>query len=124
MSKAALNMAIAKFDIQYAKEGILFAAVCPGAVATEFNVNSEGKDLYFCVYCPPFFSFLDLQACPGHPALPLAMERIGAMIQGFGFTNLFTADEAAKTVLENTRTATIEKNGGALTGHDGEVLRV
>ena len=35
MSKAALNMAIAKFNAAYRKEGILFMAVSPGAVDSE-----------------------------------------------------------------------------------------
>lgn len=34
ISKIALNMAVAKFHAQYAKEGILFMAVCPGHVDT------------------------------------------------------------------------------------------
>jgi NAD(P)-dependent dehydrogenase (short-subunit alcohol dehydrogenase family) len=34
ISKAALNMVVTKFHAQYADEGILFMAVCPGSVAT------------------------------------------------------------------------------------------
>jgi NAD(P)-dependent dehydrogenase (short-subunit alcohol dehydrogenase family) len=34
ISKAALNMAVAKFDAQYRKEGILFLAISPGFVDT------------------------------------------------------------------------------------------
>lgn len=34
ITKAALNMAVAKFHAQYAEEGILFMAICPGSVAT------------------------------------------------------------------------------------------
>ena len=41
VSKGALNIAIAKFDAQYRKEGILFMAVSPGLVATKDMSNSE-----------------------------------------------------------------------------------
>ena len=34
MSKAALNVAVAKFSALYRKEGILVMAICPGAVDT------------------------------------------------------------------------------------------
>ncbi|KAJ3335302.1 hypothetical protein HDU93_005909, partial [Gonapodya sp. JEL0774] len=34
ISKAALNMAIAKFSAVYRKDGVLFMAICPGAVDT------------------------------------------------------------------------------------------
>jgi NAD(P)-dependent dehydrogenase (short-subunit alcohol dehydrogenase family) len=34
ISKAALNMAVAKFQAEYEKDGVLFMAVCPGAVNT------------------------------------------------------------------------------------------
>jgi NAD(P)-dependent dehydrogenase (short-subunit alcohol dehydrogenase family) len=34
ISKAAVNMAVAKFSAEYAKEGVLFLSVCPGMVNT------------------------------------------------------------------------------------------
>lgn len=34
ISKAALNVAVAKFSAQYAKDGILFMSICPGSVNT------------------------------------------------------------------------------------------
>lgn len=34
ITKAALNMVVTKFHAQYADQGILFMAVCPGSVAT------------------------------------------------------------------------------------------
>jgi NAD(P)-dependent dehydrogenase (short-subunit alcohol dehydrogenase family) len=39
ISKGALNIAVAKFDAQYRKEGILFMAVSPGLVATQDMSN-------------------------------------------------------------------------------------
>jgi NAD(P)-dependent dehydrogenase (short-subunit alcohol dehydrogenase family) len=41
ISKAALNMVVAKFSAEYAKDGVLFLSVCPGLVDT--GVNAEGK---------------------------------------------------------------------------------
>ncbi|CCT75917.1 related to protoporphyrinogen oxidase [Fusarium fujikuroi] len=39
ISKGALNIAVAKFDAQYRKEGILFMAISPGLVATQDTSN-------------------------------------------------------------------------------------
>jgi NAD(P)-dependent dehydrogenase (short-subunit alcohol dehydrogenase family) len=41
MSKAALNMAIAKFHAEYEKDGVLFMAICPGTVNTGQYDHSE-----------------------------------------------------------------------------------
>jgi NAD(P)-dependent dehydrogenase (short-subunit alcohol dehydrogenase family) len=38
ISKAAVNMAVAKFSAQYAEDGVLFIAISPGSVETgQFN---------------------------------------------------------------------------------------
>ena len=34
ISKAGMNLAVAKFSAQYAKDGVLFISICPGAVNT------------------------------------------------------------------------------------------
>ncbi|KAM0350963.1 hypothetical protein ACHAPU_002741 [Fusarium lateritium] len=62
MSKGALNVAVAKFDAQYRKEGILFMAISPGLVATQdmSNVTEEQIEGFkqmvaaFQVYAPGF----------------------------------------------------------------------
>ena len=41
ISKTALNMAVAKFSAQYAKEGVLFMSVSPGSVDTGYF--NDGK---------------------------------------------------------------------------------
>lgn len=51
ISKAAVNVAIAKYNALYKKEGILFLAVSPGYVATERHKgkkqkSSDGRDQY------------------------------------------------------------------------------
>ncbi|PNP84185.1 hypothetical protein FNYG_02873 [Fusarium nygamai] len=45
ISKGALNIAVAKFDAQYRKEGILFMAVSPGLVATQDTSNYTEEQL-------------------------------------------------------------------------------
>lgn len=44
ISKAGLNMAVAKFSAQYRKDGVLFMTICPGSVDTGYfdnRMNSE-----------------------------------------------------------------------------------
>jgi NAD(P)-dependent dehydrogenase (short-subunit alcohol dehydrogenase family) len=41
ISKGALNIAVAKFDAQFRKEGILFMAISPGLVATQDTSNCK-----------------------------------------------------------------------------------
>ncbi|KAH8912978.1 putative carbonyl reductase [Coniochaeta sp. PMI_546] len=46
MSKAALNMAVAKFSAVYREKGVLVMAICPGAVDTgslQIETDEEGK---------------------------------------------------------------------------------
>ncbi|OTB02393.1 hypothetical protein M426DRAFT_13538 [Hypoxylon sp. CI-4A] len=42
MSKIALNMAIAKFNAEFSKEGILFFCISPGVVATSNHLDPAG----------------------------------------------------------------------------------
>jgi NAD(P)-dependent dehydrogenase (short-subunit alcohol dehydrogenase family) len=41
ISKAAVNMAVAKFSAEYAKDGVLFLSVCPGSVDTGVYADSK-----------------------------------------------------------------------------------
>jgi NAD(P)-dependent dehydrogenase (short-subunit alcohol dehydrogenase family) len=53
ISKGAVNIAIAKYNALYNKEGILFLAISPGYVSTERNMGMLGnvpKDCYDYVY--------------------------------------------------------------------------
>ena len=43
MSKIALNLAVAKYHVQYASEGILFMAISPGLVDT--GMKPDGKPM-------------------------------------------------------------------------------
>ena len=40
ISKAGLNMVVAKFSAQYRKDGVLFMSICPGSVDTGYFDNS------------------------------------------------------------------------------------
>ncbi|KAG9494897.1 hypothetical protein J7337_013126 [Fusarium musae] len=44
ISKGALNIAVAKFDAQFRKEGILFMAISPGLVATQDTSNLDTEE--------------------------------------------------------------------------------
>ncbi|KAJ5272376.1 NAD(P)-binding protein [Penicillium angulare] len=97
MSKAALNVAVAKFSAQYAKEGILFMSICPGMVDTGH--------------------FLD--------ATPEQMKGFGAMLSSFAeYTPIFkgpaTTTAAVQDVLAVIEKASIEKgDGGSFVSHYG-----
>jgi NAD(P)-dependent dehydrogenase (short-subunit alcohol dehydrogenase family) len=39
ISKAALNLAVAKFSAQYAKDGVLFVSITPGLIDTGVHNN-------------------------------------------------------------------------------------
>jgi NAD(P)-dependent dehydrogenase (short-subunit alcohol dehydrogenase family) len=67
ISKGALNIAIAKFDAQYRKEGILFMAISPGLVATQDTSNCKSlmssahlRHMLCICLSGGFFQLLDL----------------------------------------------------------------
>lgn len=41
ISKAAVNVAVAKFSAQYARDGVLFMSICPGMVETGLTSGGE-----------------------------------------------------------------------------------
>ncbi|CVL11641.1 related to protoporphyrinogen oxidase [Fusarium proliferatum] len=91
ISKAAMNMAVAKFNAQYKKKGVLFMSVCPGMVDVgQFN-----------------------------HATPQQMEAMGGMMAKFKeyaphFTGPATAEAAVKDMRAVWENATIEGGyGGA-----------
>lgn len=96
MSKAALNVVVAKFSAQYKKEGVLFLGICPGSVdvghfddATPEQIQGlSGFMSALQVYAPHFKG----------PASP---------------------EVAAKAVREVWENATVEKDGGKFLSHLG-----
>ncbi|KAJ9143522.1 NAD(P)-binding protein [Pleurostoma richardsiae] len=97
ISKAALNLAIAKFHVEHAKEGILFMALSPGFVDT---------------------GHANLNLIPGGGAgmqeLMDAMTRYAPHV-----VRPATPEESATAVLNVIDKATIEKNGGIMVSHLG-----
>ncbi|RGP73160.1 hypothetical protein FLONG3_6476 [Fusarium longipes] len=97
MSKGALNIAIAKFDAQYRKEGILFMAVSPGLVAT--------KDM----------SKVTEEELKGFAAMVAAFQ-----VYAPHFTGPISPEESVKAVLSVIYTASIESgSGGSFVSHFG-----
>ncbi|KAK4234446.1 hypothetical protein C8A03DRAFT_47221 [Achaetomium macrosporum] len=45
ISKAALNLAVAKFSAQYRKDGVLFMSICPGMVEAGHHANATPEQL-------------------------------------------------------------------------------
>ncbi|KFY12545.1 hypothetical protein V492_03818 [Pseudogymnoascus sp. VKM F-4246] len=45
IGKAGLNAAVAKFSARFAKDGVLFMSICPGAVNTGHNSNLSEEEL-------------------------------------------------------------------------------
>ncbi|RSL51882.1 hypothetical protein CEP54_011183 [Fusarium duplospermum] len=97
ISKAAVNLAVAKFDAQYRKDGVLFMAVSPGMVdtghydeATEEQTQKAGEMLkQFQSYAP-------------------------------SFTKPITPQESVTAVLSVMHKASIEAgNGGSFVSHFG-----
>ncbi|KAK7913841.1 hypothetical protein PG985_011544 [Apiospora marii] len=96
ISKAALNMAAAKFNAQYKKDGVLFMCISPGAV-------DVGK-------------YAELT--------PHQMEAMGGMMKKFAeyapnFTGPITPEESVRAVRSVWEKATVEENGGDFISHYG-----
>lgn len=45
ISKAGVNIVIAKFSALYASQGVLFLGICPGSVTTDSNNSENGEFL-------------------------------------------------------------------------------
>ena len=119
ISKAALNAMVAKYNVAYKKQGILFMSVSPGFVDT-----SEGKQSMFFPSSPstPFSSVLTLRLVSEED---LAL--VTPMIQSFaaykpGFTGPITPKESVEHVLKLVHRATIEEYGGAFVSHWGNKM--
>ncbi|KAG8672129.1 hypothetical protein FPOAC2_05497 [Fusarium poae] len=97
MSKGALNIAIAKFDAQYRKEGILFMGISPGLVATKDMSNVTEEEL------------------KGFAAMVSAFQ-----VYAPHFTGPISPEESVKHVLSVVAKASIESgSGGSFVSHFG-----
>ncbi|RAQ75231.1 short chain dehydrogenase (AtsC) [Aspergillus flavus] len=96
IGKAGLNMAIAKFGAQYASEGVLFLAICPGLVDTgHFEGMSEHQQA--------------------------AAQAMFAKFKEYSprFNGARPADDSVRDILSVIENATVEKNGGDFLSHKG-----
>ncbi|GMG23048.1 unnamed protein product [Aspergillus oryzae] len=102
IGKAGLNMAIAKFGAQYASEGVLFLAICPGLVDTG---HFEGSTFP----TPLPLSFL------------AAAQAMFAKFKEYSprFNGARPADDSVRDILSVIENATVEKNGGDFLSHKG-----
>ncbi|RKL04442.1 hypothetical protein BFJ68_g11044 [Fusarium oxysporum] len=97
ISKGALNIAVAKFDAQYRKEGILFMAVSPGLVATQDTSNYTEEQLQ-------------------------GVRDMVAAFKGYApdWEGAISPEESATAVLSVINKASIEAgNGGSFVSHYG-----
>ncbi|KAJ3498620.1 hypothetical protein NLG97_g990 [Lecanicillium saksenae] len=97
VSKAAVNMVIAKFNAQYKKEGILFLSICPGMVNTGHYLNPTPEQLQ---------------------GLRAVMENFTRYAPNFVGSD--TPENAARAVQQVWESASIENgNGGEMLSHYG-----
>lgn len=102
MSKAAIDMAVAKFQLEYRDRGVLFMAISPGIVATGFGQDGTAEV---------------------RAETEKAMAEMGAKFKQFdpNWSGIpFTPDEAAANVIGVIHKATIKDNGGLLVSQYGD----
>ncbi|KAH9991512.1 NAD(P)-binding protein [Xylariaceae sp. FL0662B] len=98
MSKAALNIAVAKFHAEYEKEGILFMTISPGMVDTQQSVDEPTEE-----------------ARKG-------FMRLAAQFASYAphFAGPISAEESVKSVLSVIQSASLKRGfGGSFVSHHG-----
>jgi len=97
ISKIAMNMAIAKFSAQYAKDGVLFLSISPGVVNTGAFDDMPEKDL---------------------PKVGAVMAKFAAYAPHF--TGPSSAESSIKDMLAVINASSVENgNGGTAVSHKG-----
>ncbi|CAI4213615.1 unnamed protein product [Parascedosporium putredinis] len=96
MSKAALNMLVAKYHASYADQGVLFLSISPGLVDTghQSQLTEEGM--------------LNLQRM---------LASFAEYAPGF---KMFTPEESVGYMMKVVADATVEKYGGTAVSHHGD----
>lgn len=128
MSKAALNVATAKFNAWYERDGVLFLSVCPGLVDTGHFVERTVDLKLFSLLFPPS-SFLLEPQCADLITFYIATLEQQAWLEGVltrfskyspDFNGSITTTESVKAVLSVVENSSIEKgNGGRFLSHFG-----
>ncbi|KAH8647182.1 putative carbonyl reductase [Xylariales sp. PMI_506] len=96
ISKAALNIAVAKFSAEYRDQGVLFMSISPGVVDTG-NLTSDSEE---------------------------RQQKLFAMVMNFqkaypNWTGPLTPEQSIKSVLSVIETATVETSAGTFVSHHG-----
>lgn len=116
ISKGALNVAIAKYNALYKKEGILFLAVSPGYVATERN---QGR-----FFKPAILNISQTNSSQVEPAKEDA-EKVAVLVKKFveyapHFQRPLTPEESVSAVLSVLEKSSLANgDGGAFISHLG-----
>lgn len=115
LSKAALNVAVAKFSAQYRKEGILFMSISPGFVDT-------GKTPQRQFYSPHTFKRYADMILATEEELK-GVQAMGAAFATYApnFTGPISSKESVKAVLSVIEKASIKNgDGGSFVSHFGD----
>ncbi|KAL1890849.1 hypothetical protein Sste5346_007990 [Sporothrix stenoceras] len=106
ISKAAVNMAVAKFHLEYRPKGVVVFAISPGLVDTEFTTDPNG---------PPLTA--EEEAAKG-----ANMMRTVGILKAYAphwEPVMLTPTQSAQAVLKVIEGSTIEKDGGKMVSHHG-----
>ncbi|CAK7201415.1 hypothetical protein SEUCBS139899_004119 [Sporothrix eucalyptigena] len=106
ISKAAINMAVAKFHLEFRPKGVTVFAISPGLVDTEFATDPNG----------PALSEEEAAARNAN-----TMRTVG-ILKAYAphwEPKMLTPAESANAVLKVIAGATIEKDGGKMVSHHG-----
>ncbi|KAK5424319.1 hypothetical protein LTR20_008787 [Exophiala xenobiotica] len=117
ISKAAVNLATAKFSAQYKKDGVLFLSICPGTVDTGMlaqcmQLNPSLTSPYYSIAPRLIFSLLSISVTPEQ------MAAAGALMGKFQsyaphFKGPDTPTDAVKAVLSVIENSSSIENGSA-----------
>lgn len=132
IAKIALNMAVAKFHVQYKSEGILAMAVSPGLVATRPQPDRKStlwhpRILWRIRSHPPPYDPHELGCRADRRAFSIDLtpdiaEGVQSLMTAItqyepNFAGPLTPEKSVEMVLEVVEAATIEKNGGKMVSH-------
>lgn len=114
ISKAAVNALVAKYNVAYGSQGILFMSISPGFVDT-----SEGKSSKLS------FRLHSQIVCLHLPGSPEELKLLAPMVEAFkkynpAFTGPITPQQSVENVMKLAARATIEDYGGSFVSHHGD----
>lgn len=117
ITKAGMNVAVAKFSAQYKKDGVLFLSISPGVV--DVGHGSDGEIMF-----PS--SMIQLTLTCHCVATPEQMQKLGVMFQKFQewaphFQGPAQPEDSIRDMLATIRRASIADGfGGGFVSHHGD----